>query len=124
MVEVFNFLDKGMEVNTNELEVPEAKALLLKIFAAADIAPTQPGFFQLPKAPAEQKLGFFKLMRHLYKERFQDILEHLEAHYPLAPGAAGEGEAEAAAKEAAPAEAEQTEARGAKHSILGEGGQS
>lgn len=82
LVDIFDFIDKGMEVNTNELENAEAKALLLKIFESTDIKATQPGFFQLPRAIKKYKLRFFRLMRHMYKERYQEVLEYLESQYP------------------------------------------
>lgn len=83
MVDIFDFIDKGMEINTNELENAEAKALLLKIFESADIKATQPGFFQLPRAIKKYKLRFFRLMRHVYKERYSAILDYLQKMYPV-----------------------------------------
>jgi hypothetical protein len=83
MVDIFDFIDKGMEINTNELENLEAKAILLKIFENLDIRQTQPGFYQLNKSIKKYNLRFYRLMRNIYKERYTQILEYLEKYYKI-----------------------------------------
>lgn len=83
LVDIFDFLDKGMEINTNELENPEAKALLLKIFEALNIKASKPGFFQLQENSKSWAFRFYMFMRHMYKQRFSKILEFLEEKYPI-----------------------------------------
>ena len=83
MIGVFDFIDKGMEINTNDLEIPEAKSLLLKIFSALDIQSRQPGVFKLEKPTKKYDLRFYRLVRNIYKERYERILDYLKQEYPL-----------------------------------------
>ena len=83
MIDIFDFIDKGMEINTNELENLEAKSILLKIFETLDIKPIQPGYYKLTNSIKKYKLRFYKLMKNIHKERYKKILDYLEINYPL-----------------------------------------
>ena len=83
LIEVFGFLDKGLEVNVNELENPSAKALLLKMLETLDIKAILPGVFKLENGIGKHNLKLQRLMRWVYKGRLTRIRTYLEQNYPI-----------------------------------------
>jgi hypothetical protein len=122
MIDIFDFIDKGMEINTNELENLEAKALLIKIFEVLEIRQIQPGFYQLPKSYKKLDLNFYRFMRHIYKERFEKIVDYLSEKYPLKLEEADLGE-ELLTKKESKIDEEQSkpEIKKVSNNILGDG---
>lgn len=82
LINVFKFLDKGLEIDTNDLENPEVKALMLKIFSCLNIENYQPGIFRLKQIYKKFSFSFYKLFKYLKKENYEKILEFINEKYP------------------------------------------
>lgn len=83
LIGVFRFIDEGKQIDTSQLENPEAKSLLIKIFGALGVPCQGSGKFGGVKRISSKSLGFYKIMKYMKKERFDKLSEFLEGNYPL-----------------------------------------
>ena len=80
---MFRFLDQGKEIDTSQLENPDAKSLLLRILGAIGVQSLGLGKFCLENRLAKGDMKFYKMMRALRKGNYGKISDYLEKRYPL-----------------------------------------
>ena len=80
---VFRFLDEGKEIDTSQLENPEAKSLLLRILGALGLESLGLGKFCLKSRLCKGDMKFYKMMRAVRKGKYGKVSDYLEKRYPL-----------------------------------------